>query len=339
MARGCYEELINNEHYQSTWKDWLVEIQYSKICWFDLLINSHEQVNTRKLIIDELAALKKEVENHLEKRFVYFICSRKKVRFNPKRKTKYGFFDRSIKLQLLIGKEKKPYNIKFYVVSRETNKVITPKIELDERFITIHDFDDNQHVFSVHDFLREFHINLDLSSEVHYVGYTKNPDSRPTNGAHAGLTETLCNISTDDNDLLIYFNLFKVIARTDEMTRGITIVVPNSMTDEIDVDTEGKIIEKCFIEYFNPSSQNKNRSNEYDELRNNIFKLKNKHRIRSLHFHYEIDEDCDYFTLGSNSVSPSRSHVFTITAGDNDFNMKNGSDIYESMFKSDTAKI
>lgn len=333
MTRGSYEDLINNEHYQNTWKDWLVEIQYSKICWFDLLIKSHEQVNTRKLIIDELTTLKKEVETNLEKRFIYFICSRKKIRFNTKKTPKYSFINGSTKIQLLIGKEKKPHNIKFWFVSGETRQIIKPKVELDERFITVHDFDNNQHVFSVHDFLQTFNINLNLSSDVHYVGYTKNPESRPTNGSHAGLTETLCNISTDDNDLLIYFNLFKVIARTDEMTRGITMVIPNSMTDEIDVDTEGKIIEKCFIEYFNASSQNKNRDKEHDELRNNILKMKNENKIRSLHFHYEIDGDCDYFTLGSNSVLPSRSHMFTIISDENGFNIMQGSTIYEHLLK------
>ncbi|MBL0458624.1 hypothetical protein JD499_15685 [Aeromonas enteropelogenes] len=332
MARGYYEGLINNEHYQNTWKDWLVEVQYSKICWFDLLINNHEQVNTRKLIVDELVALKKEVESNLEKRFVYFICSRKRIRFNPKKKVKYGFFDGSIKIQLLIGKDKKPRNIKFYIVSNETQEIITPKVELDERFITIHDAGDNQHVFFVHDFLQTFNINLNFTSDVHYVGYTKNPESRPTNGSHAGLTETLCNLSMDDNDLLIYFNLFKVIARTDEMARGVTMVIPNSMTDEIDVDTEGRIIEKCFIEYFNSRSQNKNRTKEHDELRKNIFKLKYDHRIRSLQFYYEIDGDCDYFTLGSSSISPSRCHMFTIVSDENDFKVKTGSDIYENLF-------
>ncbi len=333
MTRGSYEDLINNEHYQNTWKDWLIEVQGSKIFWFDLLINSHEQVNTRKLIIDELATLKKEVETSLEKRFIYFICSRKKIRFNQNKKPKYSFIDGSTKIQLLIGKDKKTYNIKFWFASSETGKVIKPKVDLDERFITIHDFEDNQHVFSVHDFLQAFNINLNLSSDVHYVGYTKNPEIRPTNGSHAGLTETLCNISTDDNDILIYFNIFKVIALTDEMTRGITMVVPNAMTDEIDVDTEGKIIEKCFIEYFNASSQNKNRNKEHDELRNNILKLKSDNKIRSLHFYYEIDGDCDYFTLGSDSVPPSRQHMFTITANENDFDIKSGSDIYENMFK------
>lgn len=89
MNRGIYKAITTIEQYHNAHKDWFVELQQSQMFWYDLIANPNEYsptVNTKKIIIDDLKYLKKEVEDNLEKRFIYFICTRTKVRFNINKK-------------------------------------------------------------------------------------------------------------------------------------------------------------------------------------------------------------------------------------------------------------
>lgn len=85
------------------------------------------------------------------------------------------------------------------------------KIDLTDKYITLTDSNGDLTTASVHDFLEGSDINLGISSNVEYVGYTENPHTRPTNGSHTGLSDTLYKVSNEDFDTLIYFNVFKVI--------------------------------------------------------------------------------------------------------------------------------
>ncbi|EPO4491378.1 hypothetical protein ACUAW6_003429, partial [Vibrio cholerae] len=89
MNRGLYSSMITNNLYRDSDKEWVVELETYHRYWYDLVVNPCEiadYFDTRKLIVNHLKQVKKEVEEHLEKRFVYFICSRERVRFNTDKK-------------------------------------------------------------------------------------------------------------------------------------------------------------------------------------------------------------------------------------------------------------
>lgn len=212
LNRGIFNQLLSEKDYKISSKEWCVELEHSQMYWYDLIQNSHEEFDTKSFIIEKTKEIKRKVEENLEKRFIYFICSRRKVRFctkTPATLTPCYFF---MKLRVLVGRDK---IIKEFVINTlhdSFGNPIFPEFDDTGRFISFMDSIQGVNtVLSIHDFLLEFNINLDINTEVHYVGYTKNPHTRPLNGVHGGLTSTLCNVSNEENDILIFFNIFKVM--------------------------------------------------------------------------------------------------------------------------------
>lgn len=78
LTRGMFSSFINNDVYQESEKNWIVELQHYHSCWFGLLHNPLKGISSREMVISYLAKIRKQVEDNLEKRFVYFILSQKK---------------------------------------------------------------------------------------------------------------------------------------------------------------------------------------------------------------------------------------------------------------------
>ena len=313
--RGIFSSLLDNGAYHSAEKTWIVDLQKYHRYWYDLVVNPgemSEHINTRQLIVDYLKDVKKAVEDNLEKRFVYFICSRTKVRFNTKKKPFFNPFTKNVTFHILIGKEKKAKKVFCKFFDLGLGKFCIPQIILTDKYVTFSDSKGNLTTASIHDFLESSDINLGISSNVEYVGYTENPHARPTNGAHTGLSDVLYKVSNDDSDTLIYFNLFKVTVYASQENSMINFVVPNAMTNEIDAELEGKVIEKCFIFYFNSAAQNRNKQQELPELKNNLLKMASQNKINSISFHYEFEKENDYSTFSSSKVRASSCHKFSV---------------------------
>lgn len=335
--RGIYSEFIDNEVYKESEKDWYVELSRTDMYWYDLLINptdSGYSFDTRNLIVEYLKNLKKEIEENLEKRFIYFICSRKKVRFNTNKKPQYNPITKKVKIHLLIGREKKKASakIKFYDVV--TNRFSNPTIELTDKYITLTNDSNNKITMSIHDFLSRTDVSFGHSTQVQYVGYTENPHTRPTNGSHSGLNEILHEVSNEEYDTLLFFNLFKVTSRAKNATAMLNFILPNSMTNEIGAEIEGKLIEKCFIFYFDSIYQTKNRDKEMGELKNNLIKLSNENKISSIQFCYELESPNDYWKFFSSKISPKHRHVFTVSLSTSIPIVEEKSEIFSSLMES-----
>lgn len=324
MNRGLFSSILDNEDYKNSDKKWTVELQRYHRYWYDLIVSPHEVAeyfNGRELIVDQLKVIKKSVEENLEKRFIYFICSRTKERFNTHKKPCYNPFTKKVKIHILIGKKEKKKSIYCKFFDNGLGKFSNPKIELLDKYITLIDSDGNLTTASIHDFLEECNINLGISSNIEYVGYTANPHTRPTNGSHTGLSDTLYKVSNEDCDTLIYFNIFKVMTQAINEENMINFVVPNAMIDEIGADLEGKVIEKCFIFYFDAFNQNRNKINELSELKNSLLKIAKENNINSIFFYYEFEETNDYATFSSSKVEASFCHRFSVHIDDDKVNI------------------
>lgn len=333
MNRGLYSSIIKNDAYKNAEKHWGVELDRYHKYWYDLVVYNQdvaEYFDTRKLIVEYLKNVKKSVDENLEKRFIYFICSREKVRFNTKIKPSYNPFTRKVKIHILVGKneEHKTIRCKFFDVP--TKKPINPKIFLTEKYITIEDPRGNLTTASIHDFLESSEIQLGIFSKVEYVGYTKNPHTRPTNGSHTGLSDVLYKISNDNLDALIYFNIFKVTTCANSKESMLNFTLPNAMTNEIDASLEGKLIEKSLIFYFDALSQNRDKKREYSELKQNLSKIDKNNKIKSIQFNYEFDELNEYGVFYSSKIAPKIRHVFTVRKSDEKVDISSGATLFEN---------
>lgn len=333
MGRGSFKQLLTEDAYKNASKHWVVELIQSTMYWYELIVNPPKEFDTKKHISQALSDLKTTVEEQLEKRFIYFIASRKRVRFSQTKKPHYSLGGLGSKLNLYLeeGKEKKLRKISIYVRENETLKPIKPKVITTDRFINFTRENGDELLFSIHDFLQAFDVELGHSSTIHYVGYTKNPHNRPIDGAHSGLNDVLYRVSNEDNDIFIYYNLFKVTTHGENNNSKVNFIVANSMTDEIQVDREGLIIEKCLILYFDSANQTKNRANEITELENSLIALANENKISSISMMYEMDVPSEYFEFGSATVVSSDRHVFSYTIRDGMLELERSSKMLDEL--------
>ncbi|MFM5469693.1 hypothetical protein ACET8V_00010 [Aeromonas veronii] len=323
MNRGILDFYTRDDAYNSSRKEWLIELIQSQMYWYELLVNGHEKIDTRKLIVSQVKKLKEDVESCLDKRFVYFICSRKKVRFCTETLPVLTPFHGYMKLRVLVGREKTQKEFIVKALYDDNLDAVIPEIDETGRFILFTCPDGRSKCFSIHDYLIDFHVNLGYSTKVEYVGVTKNPNDRPLNGVHGGLTDVLYNVSNDDNDILVFFNIFKVMASATGNKYGITYGIANAMTDEIKIGQEGEVIEKAFRFYFDSDTQKRHRDTERREIVNDLKEMSHEHNIQSVHVFYEVEDESEYYEFSSSKVLPKRSHYFTIALNDDELHLSN----------------
>lgn len=311
MTRGMFDFLLHEPTYTGSDKDWYVELIHSKCFWYDLLINPPEGFDTKQQITDYLKQLQSIVKNQLDKRFIYFLAARRKVRFCASKKPRYSFFGNNLVLYVEMGRERIRRKITTKIFDAQTRQPIKPPVEISDRLITFHYAPNHKVSMSIHDFLQNSEIDVGINTEIHYIGYTKNPSERPINGAHRGLSDMLYRVSNEEFDFFVFYNLFKVFSIGINPTAPINFCVANSMVNEIKVDEEGRIIEKALIKYFGTKTQELNQKNEESELENSLERLASKNNINSVAIHIEIDEPSELYRFFSRSVKPSDRHVFT----------------------------
>lgn len=58
MARGDFNSLLNHDGYRDSEKRWFVELLRADIYWYELIVNGHDQFDTRTEIENSLKYLK-----------------------------------------------------------------------------------------------------------------------------------------------------------------------------------------------------------------------------------------------------------------------------------------
>ena len=313
MGRGLFKGLIEEDGYKGAKKDWIVELSQSWMYWYEMLVNKNgagEPFDTRQMIIDYIKAVKIQLNNNLEKRFIYFICTRPKVRFDTQREPVFNGDVGDCVLFLKSDAGLHPVSVLF--LNPQTQKPYRPKFEIDEKYITVIEEGGSKVTASVHDFLMRVGVNIGMSTNVEYVGVTKNPESRPLGGKHAELTNIIYKSLAESRDVFIGFNLFKVFANAININQNVGYLVANSMTDEIDAKLEGELLEKCLIAYFDSNNQVVNKARERGELKNNLARLGRENKINSVYVDYELELDSEYWQFSSSVRTSARQHCFTV---------------------------
>ncbi len=312
MTRGLFNNILSIPGYQDAEKYWHITLERSDFFWFDLVVDPPEAQDTRHLITDYLKELRSNVEAALEKRFIYFYTSRKKVRFDTKRQPAYSLFGFGNKLiihLIISGKKRRKLTLPAPPTIEINGKPSRPKIFVDDRFIYFQ-WPTFSTVASIHDFLRLNKISLGIASEVQYVGITKNPARRTLSREHRGYADAIYFAPTSENDIFLTVNTFKVMSDATAGEGWIRIISANSMTDEIPVGDEGAVIENALIHYFDAKSQQPDKDNSWAKFKNLLRVTLASKKINSISIHMELDEPSEYDNLGSRHIEPSMSHSF-----------------------------
>ena len=122
----------------------------------------------------------------------------------------------------------------------------------------------------------------------------------------------------EDEDILVFFNVFKVMTSAQNHCLNAEINIPNSATDEVSAENEGRIIEKALIFYFMPKYNIGNRVNEIGELKNKLITLSQENYFKRIDFSLEVMGASEYFAFSSPSVSTCANHSFSFEISEND---------------------
>ncbi|EPB6467310.1 hypothetical protein ACQUW4_001933 [Cronobacter dublinensis] len=333
MARGDFDFINSRLAYSESEKSWWVDLINTDCIWYDMIVNPPDDISTNNIIKKYLSSIEKQVRENCEKRFIYFLGARKKLRFSIKRKPRYNPFTKNIVFTLLIGKEERKFRIKysFRKLTSDGEVKITPILRVTEKFLYIEHEDGNVFVISVHDFVKENYIDLGIHTEVHYVGYTRHPHKRPVDLIHRGLSKMLYSVSNDDNDFFVYFSLFnpRVISLNNKC--NIMFNVSNSQLDEVDIDNEGRIIENCFIRYFDPKIQDDDKDSKRPDLNRMFLDLVRNKMIKKISVNLQYEMKNEYFCFYSKVVPPQSHHFFVLDFTNDKVNIYRDKDMMTQM--------
>jgi hypothetical protein len=250
------------------------------------------------------------VERDLEKRFIYFFTARPRVRFDLSRPPRYSLFGKELLVTFLVGGESKRVKRSIPVFWHE-GVSFRPNFELlSDSFIRFFTDEMTTPIMSVHDFLKLQRIDIGFATEVHYVGITTDPGGRPLDRQHRGICDTIYRNPASHHDFFIEVSLFNPISDATSSDGGFRMIFANSMTNEIPVDDEGKVIEAGFISYFDTKSQEVDRDRALGFLRNRLAEMARQRKIDRIAFHLEAESPTEYDMLYSRKIQPSFSHTF-----------------------------
>jgi hypothetical protein len=299
-------------------KRWLVSLLETDVIWYELVRNSlRSDLNSRRFVKARIAMAKEKHNGYFDRRFVYFICSRDQVRFSTEQPARFSLFRRSLVVHLVTGDGRVVRKKIPAALLKKPNRFgfgVLPRLENTSLALTYFFPDGERGSIPVHDVLMGFELNLGIDTHVHYVGVTKNPDSRPMLDSHRGRQRTLAKVNGSGRDVLFFYNTFTVRYEAEDEEKGMRYFVSNAMTDDVDIRTEGLLIEKLLVWYFRPDCQGSIR-NELGELRNLYAKLSEAQRVRRIVVDIEVDSTSDYFRFSSRVVDPSKGLGFAVEKG------------------------
>lgn len=310
MSRGYFNFISDHHAYQELNKNWHIELLTSTFFWFDLIVDPSFGVDFQKAASDHMKEVQKKVEESTDKRFVYFLATRERVRFSTKRKPRYSIFMNKIYIYVEVGVKRKTRRLEFFI-PKNSYKPELPEISEDGRFITIPSGNRKSTSIPIHQFLVDKEIELGINTEIQYIGSTDDPADRPLKRKHRGYSDVVYFSSPDKFDIFVYYNLFKVTSITTENDSPISFAVSNALIDDVRKREEGEIVEHCLINYFETKAQELNRENELAGLKNYLSKLWLNKKIQKITFDIEMENHSEFFRFFSRKVDATDRHHFS----------------------------
>jgi len=287
MQHGTFAESADIPAYRSTGAEWQVRLLQSKCYWHDQTEDVIDTIDRRDEIAAELLRMKQVVAEHHDLRFVYFICSRRRVRFSPSYLPQYSSVTRQLTYYLEVGADKE-----LMKVTAPIRTILDePKIRFTERALAYQQDSKRNILGSVHEFHHYNAVGLGFASKVHYIGFSESPSREVIQSTHGGLAATLRNVSRAENDIFHYYNLFEVAHAARESTRD-----------------EGQILEDALVYYFKPDQQFC-QQNAVD-LKARLAALGRDLEVDSVGVKVQSEYQNEYFRFFSTAVSAANAHEF-----------------------------
>ena len=246
MRRGLFENIIP-DCFNKKSRNWNITLLRSFDVWCELSFSEDVLKYYRSMIREQINNVTFPKDD-FERFPIYYISKRKKVRIC--KHIKY-MSNNNIYLLICEGVRLKIIKIEISELAKvlQLDNSMGIVINVQYKYISCMDKNRKEMRMYVYDLLYHFGYKFKSENEILYVGYTQNPEDRPFKGTHEGLTQILYNYyDKRKEDIFISYQQFHVNSL---VTNGlITIQSSNTMTNEIDIVTESKIIESSLIKYY-----------------------------------------------------------------------------------------
>ena len=261
---------------------WHVTLEESTYHWYDQVARFPDSQNDLREIRRELKNVQQKARKSTNRRFVYFLVSRPKIRIAPSRKIRRELFSNRAIIKISLGNDE--VRRKFAFDLKRIVKKINSFVEITDRFVLVEDAETNVVKYNVHQFLQKCGFSFRAPSTVRYVGDTGTPFNRLLKREHRGLFDMVYNLGLNDFDYFIFTHIINVTRHNRQRPLGddfFTLNLSSSKDpeDPIDLNKEGVVVENALIEYFYCEFQDVNRKRDRGKLRNALEFLKSERGV------------------------------------------------------------
>jgi len=286
---------------------WNVTVSDAKFHWYDLVAGFPSIPDIRDPVGRYLRRMQFDLEATAEKRLLYFVVTRPRVRFDAKRATQWGFFSLKLTIPLLVGaqEERQHVTIELEVPFAATLK--KPVVTLSEHFVTLN-WGGLVEALSIHDVLQNYDNDVKFPSKLLYVGQTKDPAGRLPK-ARLTAVQKLHQQHSEDSDMLLLIQRMNVTVTSDE---GDPADLPENQNPvAVDALTKDRmdLIECALIKYFEEPSTRTRSAQEMLARRGRIIEVQAAHKVAGFRIDLRLAQAGKYHELQSERVAASRAHI------------------------------
>jgi hypothetical protein len=217
---------------------WEATVAEAKYYWYDLLVNDPQVPDFRDPIGRYQRRMQFALDATMEKRLLYFLVARERLRFDVKKGTSWGFFSLKLSVPILIGKDERKHTINIELKAPFEATFKKPLVTLHDKYLALN-WGSLTEVFSVHDLIQQFDTGLAFPSKVLMVGQTRDPAAKLAKGRHLAVNR-ICEEVEAEYDSFLLIKRMNVAVET----------TAADMSAEASARTHVDVLEAALIRYF-----------------------------------------------------------------------------------------
>ncbi|SFU68100.1 hypothetical protein [Pseudoduganella namucuonensis] len=288
-------------------QSWDVTATEPKFYWYDLITDFPPVPDFRDPLGRYLRRMQFAIEATLDKRLLYLLVSRPRLRFDLKRGTSWGFFSLKLTVPLLVGPNQDRESVTIDLKVPDDATLKKPTVQMFDKFITLN-WGSLIETYTAHDLLQAFDIKMSFPSRVHYVGQTHDPAGRLLKGRLSSVNRICDRNQPDyDNFLLVQrlnINTFGAKHPSDD---GSEQAQEQLLKERMDA------IECVLIQYFEDETRKTRSPREQLARQTRLRNLQNSHRLVGMRVDLGMEVSSSFQRLYSDKVGESDHHVFECT--------------------------
>jgi hypothetical protein len=280
---------------------WTATVAESKFYWYDLLADGTPLPDFRDPVGRYLRRMQFALDGTMEKRLIYFLVARPRVRIDPQRSISWGFFSLKLTIPILIGAQarKSTITIELDVPFEATLK--KPTVELQDKYLLLN-WGALTETFSIHDLLQRHDTGLPNAGKILYVGQTHDPSGKLAKGMVTAVNR-LREATEQDHDSFLLVQRYDVQVQT----------TSTELLEEPSIRSRTDIVEGALIRYFEGATPPGRRDSELSTRRDHLHELQQTYWLERLTVDTGFKDADAFYELGSDQAPTARRHVFECT--------------------------